>query len=218
MEQPATNAARPNDAELARVPDPRKVDYFKVVWREARDEIKRRIQQRDKYSIQLLLGIASLLAIAFGVRAYAGILVAAPLVSSYYVTLILYSYEIHGKLNRFLREKIEPRWAEEIQIDPLEFGLENWFSKNSVPGIRKLFFLSIHVALTFLSPYLVLTMMPGLKPVLVVGVAYISFLYVVATWWMIVRFDLWSLIKKAWTESPSSRTTDPDGEPIRARR
>jgi len=85
---------------------------------DVRDEIKKRIEQRDKYSIQLTIALGAIVAFTFrsGSSGSSQALIAAPLVSIYFTVLILYSYRIHKILARYLREEIEPRLAELHEI------------------------------------------------------------------------------------------------------
>ncbi len=117
-----------------------------------RGEIKTRIQQRDAYSIQLIVGLGVIFGAAFAQHGLERVLVAAPLLAMYFAMLILYSYRIHDVLVRYLRDEVEPfiakvvtattvatdesaRWTEHLEW-------ENWYaSKGRLrPGLRRRFF------------------------------------------------------------------------------
>jgi hypothetical protein len=107
---------------------------------DVRDEIKRRIEQRDKYSIQLTLALGAIVAFAFSKDGFRMALVAVPLVSIYFTVLVLYSYRIHKVLAGYLRDKIEPLCAAAAQT-PSEAEFETWYKTQQTPGIRRTFFL-----------------------------------------------------------------------------
>lgn len=107
---------------------------------DARDEIKRRIEQRDRYSVQLTLALGALAVLAFSKPELKMVLIAAPLLSIFFTVLVLYSYRIHNVLTRYLRDKIEPELAR-LCGTPVETEWETFYKKQRVPGIRRRFFL-----------------------------------------------------------------------------
>jgi hypothetical protein len=120
---------------------PSRSAHLETLRADVRDEIKRRLEQRDKFSIQLTISLGAILAIAFSKPELSRVLVAAPLVSIYFTVLILYSYRIHAVLTQYLREKLEPELASVVGL-PVDFELETYYSKHAVAGIRKAFFLA----------------------------------------------------------------------------
>lgn len=114
--------------------------HLEAIKQDIRDEVKKRIEQRDRYSVQLTIALGALVAIAFGPTGFGKALVAAPLVSIYFTVLILYSYRIHRILARYLRENIEPELARLCGISP-EMEWENYYAAHAVPGIRQIFFI-----------------------------------------------------------------------------
>jgi hypothetical protein len=66
--------------------------HLEALRSDVRDEIKRRIEQRDRYSIQLTLAMGAIVAFAFSKDGFRMALVAAPLVSIYFTVLVLYSH------------------------------------------------------------------------------------------------------------------------------
>jgi len=106
---------------------------------DARDEIKRRIEQRDKYSNQLTIALGALFAVALAEPGFDRILLAAPLISIYFTVLILYSYRIHDVLAGYVtRLETELADASGVSVD-LEW--EHYYAKHAVRGIRRTFFL-----------------------------------------------------------------------------
>jgi hypothetical protein len=126
------------------------IAHLEELRKEGRDEIKRRIEQRDKYSIQLTIALAAIVTIAFGSTGFGKALVAAPLVSIYYTVLILYSYRIHRLLATYLREEIEPQIARLCGTPP-EKEWETWYREHAEPGIRRHFFVLALWAVCVLS-------------------------------------------------------------------
>ena len=116
----------------------------------ARDEIKSRIEQRDKYSIQLTIALGEIIAVSFSQDDLRRVLMAAPLVSLYFVVLILYSYRVHEVLALYLKEKLEPALSQRIGTS-IELEWENFYGEHRVPGIRRQFFLGAHWVVTLLS-------------------------------------------------------------------
>ena len=117
------------------------IKHLEVLREDARDEIKRRIEQRDKYSIQLTIALGAIIAISFSDPTFGKVLVVAPLVSICFTVLILYSYRIHNVLAKYLREKIEPKLAELCKTSP-DLEWEVFYSTQQTPGIRHNFFLT----------------------------------------------------------------------------
>jgi len=114
--------------------------HWEEIRRDVRDEIKRRIEQRDKYSIQLIIALGAIISIAFIKSEFREVLIAAPFVSIYFTVLILYSYRIHKVLAKYFREVVGPALANLYGTPKeLEWGL--WYSKHEVSGIRRWFFL-----------------------------------------------------------------------------
>lgn len=128
----------------------RATTHFEALRQDARDEIKRRIEQRDRYSIQLSIALAALLAVSFSTPGLRAVLIAAPLVSIYFTVLILYSYRVHHVLAKYLREQIEPELAR-VYGTPVDKEWENYYTKHAVPGIRRQFFLAALWVVSVLS-------------------------------------------------------------------
>ncbi|MFH1383065.1 MAG: hypothetical protein ABIH70_09285 [Chloroflexota bacterium] len=130
--------------------------HFEMLWKEARDEIKRRIEQRDKYSIQLSIALTALVAISFAPtvsvapKGLGTVLIAAPLVSIYFTFLILYSYRVHSVIAKYLREELEPEMAR-LSGTSINKEWETYYKTCETPGIRRQFFLWALWAITALS-------------------------------------------------------------------
>jgi len=116
------------------------IAHFETLRQDIRDETKRRIEQRDKYSIQLTIALGVLVAVSFSTTGLRMVLIAAPLVSIYFTVLILYSYQVHDVLAKYLREEIEPELARLCGTPP-EKEWETYYKTQEVPGIRQWFFL-----------------------------------------------------------------------------
>jgi hypothetical protein len=132
------------------------IEHLESLKDDIRDEIKRRIEQRDKYSLQLVISLATILAV-FSVSNigqtnidFRKVIIVAPLISIYFSVLILYSYRIHYILTKYLREKIEPKLAELHKISR-DYEWENFYRIYSVPGIRKIFFLLMPLLISAFS-------------------------------------------------------------------
>lgn len=120
--------------------DPR-LDRLDSLWKEARSEIRQRIEQRDKYSIQLTVTLAALVAVAFSKPQLNRVLLAAPLAAVYFTVLILYSYRIHRMLAKYARDVLEVEIAKALGSE-LETEWESFYAKHEVPGIRRVFFVA----------------------------------------------------------------------------
>ena len=121
----------------------RAIAHFEAILHDKRDEIKRRIEQRDKYSIQLTIALTAIVAVAFSTTNFTTnfgkVLIAAPLVSIYFTVLILYSYKVQRILAEYLRCKIEPELAHLCGTSP-DLEWETYYQRHAVPGIRESFF------------------------------------------------------------------------------
>lgn len=121
----------------------RAIVHLEALRDDARSEIKQRIGQRDKYSVQMTLALGAIVGIGFASpsESIVSVLIAAPLVSIYFTTLILYSYRIHRLLARYLRESLEPELAR-VCGTSIDLEWETFYAEHSVPGIRRTFFLA----------------------------------------------------------------------------
>jgi len=116
------------------------IEHLERLREEARDEIKRRIEQRDKYSIQLTIALGAVVGVAFSDLRFERVLIVPPLISIYFTVLILYSYRIHAILALYLSSTIEPQLAR-LCDTKLDWEWENFYTAHAVPGIRRGFFL-----------------------------------------------------------------------------
>ncbi len=117
------------------------IAHLEAIRHDIRDEVKRRIEQRDRYSIQLTIAMGAIVAVSFSVPNLREVLIAAPLVSIYFTVLILYSYRVHKVMTQYLREEIEPELARLCETAP-EKEWETWYAAgHEIPGIRRGFFL-----------------------------------------------------------------------------
>lgn len=126
------------------------VEFLKQTHDDCRKEVEMRIQQRDNFSIQFIIAVAAICAVALTELKYASFLFfLLPFVTIFYTVQILYSYKIHDRLHKFLVEEIEPKLASELGYD--EFAKNRLFWESycendsrkqgrKTPGIRKGFF------------------------------------------------------------------------------
>jgi fatty acid desaturase len=127
------------DKKGASVSEEKAIAHLETIRQDVRDEVKRRIEQRDKYSIQMTIALGALIAVSFSTTGLRTVLIAVPLVSIYFTVLILYSYKIHRLLAQYLREEVEPELARLCGTAP-DKEWETYYSKHAVPGIRRWFF------------------------------------------------------------------------------
>ena len=134
-------ASKTKDVLMGYKDTDRAIAHLEKLREDIRDEIKKRIEQRDKYSIQLTIALSAVIAIAFSKTkdenfVYSGILIVVPLISIYFNVLIMYSYTIHRTAARYLREKIEQELAN-LCGTPIDMEWENYYSEEAkkIPGI-----------------------------------------------------------------------------------
>jgi len=140
-----------------------KLEQLRIIYEDARSEIRQRIEQRDKYIIQQLITLGTILGVAFYKKIYE-LFILIPFISLYYTLLIEYSYRIHNKISKNLRN-IEPEMTTLSGLNT-EFHMETYHHKegnkerdkktkkeekiNDEAGIRHLFFmLSFYITLLF---------------------------------------------------------------------
>ncbi|MBN2003157.1 MAG: hypothetical protein JXA21_07340 [Anaerolineae bacterium] len=129
------------------------IEHLEKLREDARGEIKQRISQRDQYSVQQTVALAALVGIAatdafpFAYR----VILAAPLISIYFTTLILYSYRIHKMISGYLQKEIEPELAK-LCGTSIEREWERFYCANAVPGIRRPFFIGSLWIVCLVSP------------------------------------------------------------------
>jgi hypothetical protein len=119
--------------------DENKLSHLEALRKDVRDEVKRRIQQRDQYSMQLTVALGAIAIGAFSVKGTPRFFVFVPMVSIYFTALILYSYRIHDMLASYLRSEIEPEFESLCNI-PVRKEWETWYGGRRRPGIRRWFF------------------------------------------------------------------------------
>lgn len=163
---------------------PSTLAHLEILRADVRDEIKRRIEQRDKFSIQLTIALAAILAVAFSRPELTRVLIAAPLVSIYFTVLILYSYRVHGVLTTYLRGTLEPQIASTLG-SAVDIELETYYAQHAVPGIRKTFFLAALWVVTISSlAYLFLTEFVGPFRYILVILGAVYLFACICLWWI----------------------------------
>jgi hypothetical protein len=126
-----TEKAMPEDHQLA---------HMESLREDARDEVKRRIQQRDQYSMQLTVALGAIAVGAFSAKGTHMLFLVAPLVSIYFTSLILFSYRIHDVLTTYLRDEIEPEFVA-LSKFPTAKEWETWYQNSGLKvGVRRAFF------------------------------------------------------------------------------
>lgn len=179
------------------------IEHLEALRKDMRDEIKQRIKQRDQYSIQLTVALAALISIAvtttttwtnitqiseISIASFAHrVLIAAPLISIYFTTLVLYSYRVHKIIANYLREEIEPELAE-LCGTPVEKEWEGYYCANAVPGIRRAFFIGSLWIVTVASPLYVGFMENWqgkfILPLIILGAIYLMVtIWITRTFW-----------------------------------
>jgi len=119
-----------------------KISHLENICHDIRDEIKKRIKQRDNYSIQQIISLGVIAGVAFSKSEFIYVLLIAPPISIYFTMLIIYSYRLHDILTEYLREKIEKPLA--LLCDtPVENEFEIHYKKLTRPGIRRDFFVCL---------------------------------------------------------------------------
>lgn len=126
------------------------ISRLEAITKDAWDEIRQRIQQRDNYSMQLSIALSAVLVAAFSEHGSRKVLILAPLVNIYFTTLILYSYRLHDILATYLREVVGPDVCFRAGIPPWK-EWENWYGLTTKPGIRRTFFVTEMWVVIFLA-------------------------------------------------------------------
>lgn len=117
------------------------VRYERLVdlWKEARDEIKQRISQRDRYVMLMMVGFVALIGAS---KFVPGAWLLSPLPLFYYSIMTLHSYLIHKQLSSYMSDQIERKIKDTIvdnNFDYLEY--ESYFKITGASvGVRKWLF------------------------------------------------------------------------------
>lgn len=134
-----------------------KINHLEKIREDIRDEIKRRIEQRDRYSIEFTIALSAIIAVSFYQAQNKFILIFLPGISNYFSWLIFYSYRIHIILVQYIYTKIEPSLSELCKLE-LENEWQHYYKMHEEYGIRRPFFLIINWLITFIILfYLILT-------------------------------------------------------------
>lgn len=173
------------------------IAHFETLRQDIRDETKRRIEQRDKYSIQLTIALGALVAVSFSWTGHGMVLIAAPLVSIYFTVLILYSYRVHGVLAKYLRKEIEPELARLCGTPPKK-EWETYYKNQEVPGIRRGFFLValwVVCVLSLLYLWMADSYRTDFTILLIVATVVYGLVVLAITFWQFPRLQFW---KRFW--------------------
>jgi hypothetical protein len=116
-----------------------KIAHIEAIRTDLRDEVKRRIEQRDAYSIALATASGGAVAVALSNPDFRPAFAAIPLFFLFFTHLLHYSYRVHNRIVRFLRTEIEPELANLCET-PRWVEWENYYAKLGVLDIRGRFF------------------------------------------------------------------------------
>ena len=164
----------------------RAIAHLEALRQDVRDEVKRRIEQRDHYSIQMTIALGAIVAVSFSPKGFGRALIAAPLVSIYFTVLILYSYRIHRLIATYLRETVEPELARLCGTSP-DLECETYCRRHSLPGIRRPFFLiALWVLCAGSLAYLWLAERGGHE--FTIALSFLSAVYLAAAAWITAAF------------------------------
>ena len=182
------------------------IEHLEILRKDVRDEMKQRIKQRDRYSIQLTIALAALVGIAATATATATqtdvtqisetsivsfahrVLLAAPLIAIYFTALVLYSYRIHKIIAGYLREEIEPELAQLCGTsEKKEWETYYLDHAGEVAGIRRSFFIISLWVVTVASP-LYVGFAENWQGRFILPLIILSAVYLLVTVWITVAF------------------------------
>jgi len=84
--------------------DKEKLLRLEALWKEARDEVRQRISQRDSFFIRMYISFAAILVATIKNDL---VLIFLPFVALYFSILISHSYQIHEALASYMRNDLE---------------------------------------------------------------------------------------------------------------
>ncbi len=137
------------------------ITHLENLKSDARDEIKQRIKQRDEYSVQLIVALGVIIGLAFANTNFRFLVLLAPPISAYFTVLIMYSYQIHESLTKYIREIIEPTLnrlcktntsliTSNIKFEP-EDEIQQYFKFYNWGGLRRNFFFQVSIIILIMS-------------------------------------------------------------------
>jgi len=89
---------------MSKISDSDKLSHYDKVRRDMREEVVKRISQRDRFGIECFIAIGTLTIAATQIG---WALFAAPLISLYYSTQIFESYKLHEKITSYIALVVE---------------------------------------------------------------------------------------------------------------
>ena len=138
-----------------------RIKYLMETHKSVSGEIQMRIEQRDKFAIQLITSLGAILTLGFvNIQYSAFMFFLIPLITLFFSIQILYSYEIHNRCHRFLTEEIEPLLGELLDFKYYDVNNYMWETYCKIeqqekviksPGIRKKFFEMISLLVPSIS-------------------------------------------------------------------
>lgn len=83
-------------------------NYLLNLENDIRDEVKKRVAQRDSFAVQCIVAAGVLIGLSITESAFAPyIILLFPLIAFFYINQINHSYAVHAKLMEFIVDKIE---------------------------------------------------------------------------------------------------------------
>lgn len=129
-------------ADLMTEQEKQRIAYLRQLLDQARDEIQKRIEQRDKYAIQLVIALTAVLTVAFSEFGGRMVILAAPLPTIFFTRLTLYSYRIHRARAEYIADVLESEIAGAVG-DTVRAGWEGHYRSLGLrPGHRDHFFVT----------------------------------------------------------------------------
>lgn len=163
-------------------------EHMEQLRQDARNELNSRVAARDRYSVQLILSLTAVISFSVAKEGFIKLILVAPLLSFYYVNLLMLSYKIHGHLSNYLKDIVEPSLASFHQI-PKQSYWHNYFRARGVTGgTRRVFFIVFHCSITIFAMSLYFYDSFGnsfwfdIGVVVSAGYIYISYYLVVEYW------------------------------------
>lgn len=111
-------------------------ERLKALWEESREEIRQRINQRDKYVVQMMIGFVGVIGASRFIDV-SSLWVLSPLPLFYYSLMTYHSYLIHKQLARYLSDNLEPKIKDIVRLKEFDYmEYENFFLTEKSVGVR----------------------------------------------------------------------------------
>lgn len=136
-----------------------KLQILLEIYKDLRDEIKRRVDERNKYFVQAIMFFGALLAVGYtGKREYAiSALVAGPWLSLLFLFLIYRSFTIGENIKLYLKHWVEPSLLNMSNVPTWQIFREEFRKNNPACALEsKLSNIISFLVLAFLVPIIFL--------------------------------------------------------------